>query len=64
MLSLSRKIPKKDEKIGDKHTLLIGDNIEVMITRVSKGQVFLSIKAPKEIPIIRKEYLNNKKCKE
>jgi len=64
MLSLSRKIPKKDEEIGDEQKILIGDDIEISISKVSRGQVWLGIKAPKEIPIIRKEYLNKKKCKE
>lgn len=32
----------------------IGDQIEVMLVKVSRGQVGLGIKAPREMPINRK----------
>jgi carbon storage regulator len=37
--------------------LLIGQDIEVMITRVIDGQVRLAIKAPPTTPILRAEIL-------
>ena len=40
---------KKDESI------LIGENIEVSISAIENGTVKLSINAPKEIHILRKE---------
>ena len=40
---------KKDESI------LIGENIEVSISAIDNGTVKLSINAPKEIQILRKE---------
>ena len=40
---------KKDESI------LIGENIEVSISAIENGTVKLSINAPKEIQILRKE---------
>lgn len=36
-------------------SILIGDDIEVMVTDISGDKVRLSIRAPKEIPILRKE---------
>lgn len=36
-------------------SLLIGDNIEITIVKVEDGTVKLSISAPKEITILRKE---------
>lgn len=46
MLALSRK---KDESI------IINGNIEISILDISKDQVKIGIKAPKNIPIHRKE---------
>lgn len=46
MLVLSRK---KDESI------VIGDNIEISVIKIDDGSVKLSINAPKEISILRKE---------
>ena len=37
--------------------LLIGKDIEVMVTRVVDGQVRLAIKAPSDVPILRAEIL-------
>lgn len=48
MLVLSRK---KDEAI------LIGDDIEIIITEVSEDRVKIGIKAPKNYKIFRKELL-------
>lgn len=46
MLVISRK---KDE------TLLIGENIEIIVVKIDDGSVKLAIKAPREITILRKE---------
>ena len=48
MLALSRK---KGESI------IINDDIELVVISISKEQVKLGIKAPKNIPIYRKEIL-------
>lgn len=45
-------------RVGDK--LLIGKDVEVMVTRITDGQVRLSIDAPKEVAILRKEILDRK----
>jgi carbon storage regulator len=37
--------------------LLIGKDIEILVTRVSGGQVRLVVKAPPDVPIIRDELL-------
>lgn len=36
-------------------SVLIGDNIEVTVVRIDDGSIKLAIKAPREIPILRKE---------
>ncbi|SHI58871.1 carbon storage regulator, CsrA [Clostridium amylolyticum] len=36
-------------------SILIGDNIEITVTKVEDGSVKLSIDAPREITILRKE---------
>ncbi|RKD32335.1 carbon storage regulator CsrA [Thermohalobacter berrensis] len=46
MLILTRK---KDESI------IIDDNIEIMVVGISEGKVKLGIKAPKDIEVHRKE---------
>lgn len=46
MLILSRR---KNESI------VIGDDIEIIVTDVCKGKIRLGINAPKEIPVHRKE---------
>jgi carbon storage regulator len=40
---------------GDR--ILIGNNVEIMITRVVDGQVRLAIKAPPEVTVLRAEVL-------
>mgnify|MGYP001017142610 FL=1 len=46
MLVLSRK---------EGQSLILNDNIEVMVVEISKGQVRLGIKAPKDVLVLRKE---------
>jgi carbon storage regulator len=42
-------------------TIMIGDKIEITITKLSKNQATISCKAPKEIKIMRKEIANTPK---
>lgn len=46
MLVLSRKIGEK---------IVIDGGIEVVVVRVKRGKVSLSVQAPKDVPIHRKE---------
>lgn len=39
-------------------SLIIGDNIEITVARIDDNSVKLSINAPKNITILRKELLN------
>ena len=39
-------------------TILIGDNIEVVVSRTSNGEIKVAIEAPKDVPIVRKELLD------
>jgi len=48
-------------KIGQ--SVLIGDNVEVTVTRIDSKTVRIAISAPKEIPIFRSE-LCGKQSKE
>lgn len=38
-------------------SVIIGDQIEIIVSEISSDKVKLCIKAPKEIPIMRKELL-------
>ncbi len=46
MLVISRKVSE---------SILIGDNIEIILSEISGDRAKICINAPKEIPIVRKE---------
>lgn len=46
MLVISRKASE---------SIVIGDNIEIIISEISSDKVKIAINAPKEIPVLRKE---------
>jgi carbon storage regulator len=47
-LTITRRVAEK---------FFIGKDIEILVTRISDGQVRLAIKAPRSIPIMREELL-------
>lgn len=48
MLIISRKINE---------SILIGENIEIIVSEIGPDKIKIGINAPKEIPILRKELL-------
>lgn len=48
MLVISRKVSE---------SIIIGDNIEIIVSEISGDRVKVCINAPKEVPIVRKELL-------
>lgn len=55
MLVISRKVSE---------SILIGDNIEIIISEISGDRAKICINAPKEIPIVRKELLETRSLNE
>lgn len=55
MLIISRKA---------KESILIGEDIEIIITEIGPDKIKIGINAPKEIPIIRKELIEIKNMNE
>lgn len=55
MLIISRKA---------KESILIGEDIEIIITEIGPDRIKIGINAPKEIPIIRKELIEIKNMNE
>ncbi|MCY1713015.1 carbon storage regulator [Caproiciproducens galactitolivorans] len=55
MLVISRKVSE---------SILIGDNIEIMLSEISGDRAKICISAPKEIPIIRKELVETRSLNE
>lgn len=51
MLIISRKLSE---------SIIIGDNIEIIISEISSDKVKLAINAPKNIPVFRRELLEVK----
>ena len=51
MLVISRKVSE---------SIIIGDNIEIIISEISGDRAKICINAPKEIPIVRKELLETR----
>ncbi len=52
MLVVSRKVSE---------SVVIGDDIEVIVTEIGSDRVKIGIKAPRGIPVMRKELLETKK---
>ena len=55
MLVISRKVSE---------SIIIGDNIEIIISEISGDRAKICINAPKEIPIVRKELLETRTLNE
>ena len=51
MLVISRKVSE---------SIIVGDNIEIIISEISGDRAKICINAPKEIPIVRKELLETR----
>jgi carbon storage regulator len=51
VLVISRKVSE---------SIIIGDNIEIILSEVSGDRAKICINAPKEIPIVRKELLETR----
>lgn len=48
-------------RTGDR--ILIGKDVEVVVTRIMEGQVRIAIQAPPDVPIVRKELLGKEVAK-
>nr|WP_319488423.1 carbon storage regulator [uncultured Caproiciproducens sp.] len=55
MLVISRKVSE---------SIIIGDNIEIILSEISGDRAKICINAPKEIPIVRKELLETRALNE
>ena len=51
MLVISRKVSE---------SIIIGDNIEIILSEISGDRAKICINAPKEIPIVRRELLETR----
>jgi carbon storage regulator len=52
VLVISRKVSE---------SIVIGDNIEILVSEIGADRVKICINAPKEIPIVRSELLETRK---
>ena len=52
MLVISRKVSE---------SIIIGDNVEIILSEISGYRAKICINAPKEIPIVRKELLETRR---
>ena len=51
MLVISRKVSE---------SIIIGDNIEILVSEIGTDRVKICINAPKEVPIVRRELLETR----
>jgi carbon storage regulator len=51
VLVISRKVSE---------SIIIGDNIEIILSEISGDRAKICIKAPKEVPIVRKELVETR----